>query len=380
MAKPYTIVMLLTNPFKPDPRVKKEAMSLISTGYKVTLICWDRLHEYPQYEIIDQLTVIRVRVKSRYSAGSVQTIFLLLYLLIAFSLIWKIKPDLLHCHDLDTCFTGLIYSKLRKIPWIYDAHECYPEQIGPQVNRFIYKFLLFLERYMVIKADHVITVGNVLAEHFIEFGAKVIIVGNYPLNIFQEANSKEITRFRLHIPENALLVTYVGGFTLARAIVPLVQASNQVNEFYVLLAGDGPQKKTIDKILHETEKVIYLGWIDQSLVQACIEISDIIYYGLNIDDGNSRYSVPNTLFNTMAAGKPILTTYVGEIAKIVKEEECGVIISRPTPEFIIDGIRRLSEKSYRDVLGERGRSAFLRKYNWDIAQVRLLELYSALLN
>lgn len=38
--------MILTNGFDPDPRVYKEAKSLIKLGHKVTILCWDRSGEY----------------------------------------------------------------------------------------------------------------------------------------------------------------------------------------------------------------------------------------------------------------------------------------------------------------------------------------------
>src|SRR4030065_1278819 len=99
MNQPKTIAMVLTNPFRPDPRVNKEALSLIRAGYKVFLICWDRLHEYPREENIDQLNIIRIRVKSKYSAGTHQIIYLAIFLVKVMLQLNKIKPDLVHCHD-----------------------------------------------------------------------------------------------------------------------------------------------------------------------------------------------------------------------------------------------------------------------------------------
>ena len=36
------VLMLLSNPFAPDPRVYKEARTLTRNGYTVTIIAWDR--------------------------------------------------------------------------------------------------------------------------------------------------------------------------------------------------------------------------------------------------------------------------------------------------------------------------------------------------
>ncbi len=36
------VVMTVSNPFKPDPRVYKEAKSLVKTGHKVIILAWVR--------------------------------------------------------------------------------------------------------------------------------------------------------------------------------------------------------------------------------------------------------------------------------------------------------------------------------------------------
>ena len=43
------ILMLLSNPFRPDVRVYKEAISLIKGGYDVTVVAWDRGKRYPNH-------------------------------------------------------------------------------------------------------------------------------------------------------------------------------------------------------------------------------------------------------------------------------------------------------------------------------------------
>jgi len=64
------IVMLLSNAFRPDPRVAREAQALLDTGYRVTLICWDRQAELPEHETQNGLDIIRVHnVQSVYGSG-----------------------------------------------------------------------------------------------------------------------------------------------------------------------------------------------------------------------------------------------------------------------------------------------------------------------
>ena len=45
--------MILSNPFMVDPRVSKEARSLVNNGHKVTVIVWDRKNDYSESEGVE---------------------------------------------------------------------------------------------------------------------------------------------------------------------------------------------------------------------------------------------------------------------------------------------------------------------------------------
>ena len=378
--KPTKIVMLVSNPYRPDPRVQKEAQCLRQAGYDVTIICWDRANEFPEKEIIQGIDLYRIKINSQYHAGNRQLFFLPRFWIAAIQRLKNLEPDIIHCHDLDTTFAGAFFAYWHKIPWIFDAHECYPEQISSQVNRLIYYFLKWFERYMAKKSDQVITVGEILAKHFSSFSSRVTVVGNYPeLDAFKVTQT-EISREKLGIPEHTIVVSYIGGFTQARSILPLIYTVDIDEEVTILIAGDGIQRSKIEAEIKSRERITYLGWIKQEQVPAYTVLSDIIYYGLNKKDGNSQYSAPNTLFNSMAAGKPILTTDVGEIATIVKTENCGVVIPDATPDYILWGINQLRDQTVRRNLGDNGKKAALEKYTWKKAQQGLIQVYASLLN
>ena len=60
------MVITVSNPFKPDPRVYKEARSLVKHGYEVTIIAWDREGKYPKEELFEGIKIKRIKLKSGY--------------------------------------------------------------------------------------------------------------------------------------------------------------------------------------------------------------------------------------------------------------------------------------------------------------------------
>ena len=121
------IVMLLSNAFRPDPRVEREAHALVNHGHRVTIICWDRQAELPPRENYNGTEIIRVHsIRSAYGSGWRQLFYLPRFWRVASQLAWEFRPGIVHCHDLDTLYAGRQIKKQLKCPLIYDAHEHYP--------------------------------------------------------------------------------------------------------------------------------------------------------------------------------------------------------------------------------------------------------------
>ena len=62
------IIMILTNGFGSDPRVYKEAKTLVQAGHDVEILCWDRENKYinKEDEIIDGIKIKRFFARSKY--------------------------------------------------------------------------------------------------------------------------------------------------------------------------------------------------------------------------------------------------------------------------------------------------------------------------
>jgi len=371
------VTMILTNPFRPDIRVLKEAQSLVKNGFRVSIISWDRLGELPLTESVNGISVQRIRIKSKYARGSSQLFYLIKFLIKAYIAVRQLKPDIVHCHDLDTFFPGYFYSKFHKTQWVLDAHECYPEQMRLQTNQIIYRALLILERIAVRDASLVITVNNSLADRYGKFNSNLIVVGNY-YSFPPEFQEGSIKRIDYGISEDELMVIYIGGFSSGRLIIPLIRASNLLNDVKIILAGDGSQKDQIIEEVKNYPSVYYIGWISQSLVYKFYQIADIVYYGLNFSNKNNEFSTPNSLFLSMTFGKPIVTTNIGEVARIVSAENCGIIIKSSNETSIAEAINHLKSSQIREELGRNAIKAASRKYNWNIAENILLDAYSNL--
>ena len=139
------VSMFLANPFRPDPRVKREALALTGAGHSVTIFAWDRDCRYTSDEVTDGIRVCRFRVPAPYGRFlPLLPGFLRFYLsLLRAGLSGNAR--VIHCHDMDTLLPGVMVSGLKGARLVYDVHESYPDFISTLAPAFLVCLLRRLE-------------------------------------------------------------------------------------------------------------------------------------------------------------------------------------------------------------------------------------------
>ncbi|AGA32395.1 glycosyl transferase, group 1 [Thioalkalivibrio nitratireducens DSM 14787] len=86
-------------------------------------------------------------------------------------------------------------------------------------------------------------------------------------------------------------------------------------------------------------------------------------------------SLPNRLFEYMAAGLPVIVPdYAREIRPIVEHERCGLLVDCEDPEAIAEAILYLNRNPQEArAMGQRGREGFIARHNWQVEVEPLLE-------
>ena len=369
--------MLLSNPCAPDPRVEKEAQSLGRRGHQVTILAWDRERRHPPEEITGDFTIRRIAVASSYSRRSGQLLRLPLFWRAAWRELGEIRPDVVHCHDLDTLPAGYLFARLHRKPVIFDAHESYPDCLGPGVPRWLYWILWLLERALAPRADRLITVGEILGDHYRDWGARVAVVSNYQV-LPPDLPDRRSQRQKLGWPKDDLVISYVGTFNENRILLPIVEAVRGMRGTYLVMAGRGTQEDALRAAMADAPNVAFLGFITPQQVVDCLAASDVVYYGLDSGIPNNRYRSPNSLYNALAAGCAVLANPLGETARIVQEEECGVLVEELTPATLRQAITTLQDRARLRAFQKNARRAAELRYNWARAEEALLQVYQEL--
>jgi hypothetical protein len=381
------IAMLLSNPFRPDPRVQKEAESLAGFGYQVTVICWDREAGYPPEEVLPSgVRIIRIQdVPSQYGIGVGQLRVIPKFWGAALIVLNALAPELVHCHDFDTLPAGIWWGKRHKIPVIYDAHEYYAELIRPRlqgwIGKLVYHGVRLSEQMCARMADAVITVDRTLANIYRKTNRRVLVVGHYPMLSMADQDANPFHTDELHL-------LYAGRISTDRGMLVYQDIIRMLRE-----AGIPARLTLAGAFLPETELEIFqqasqdilqwitiLGWVPYPEMPAVLRKADI---GLVILLPEPRYvaAIPVKLFEYMAAGLPVVASDFPAIREIVAEHQCGVLVD---PIFGVQSAVQAITSWWQDrtsgrCTGERGRQAVITQYNWELLMEKLSELYQELL-
>ncbi len=378
------IVMLLSNAFRPDPRVVKEANSLALAGHSVAIVCWDRRGELPAEEILPSgVRVVRIQhVRTVYGAGARQIIYTPRFWSAAIERVLPFKPDVVHCHDLDTLYAGVRLKKQLGCKLAFDAHEDYPTQMSLYLPGLFIPLLDFLERRLVRQVDACLAASSVYVDKLAGMGiSNALYLPNVPdLAPFEQVSPEEVDRTRRALGlGDSLVVSYIGGFSRNRLLLPLVESMHSLPQATLLLAGEGHQRLAIEQASHGQPNVRYLGWLPAGQVPLYTCLSDVVYYCLRPDYPGAKFNAPNTLSNAMAAGRPVLGNDLGDLGRIMHKTGCGIVLETVSAESIASAIRTLADPALRQRLGEAGRSAARAEYNWPAVSQHLLNLYASLL-
>ena len=373
-----------------DPRVYKEAKSLVKKGYEVSIISWHNLgKDLPASEEYEGIKVYRILQKVPYYTTSLllRFPFYLLYVLRSVRRAMKLKPDIIHCHDLDTLIIGVILKLLTGKPLYFDAHEDFPGMLEVTNSIILSRLARLYEKILIKMADKVIAAEmpytDVMKKHY---GITPAVVMNLPnLASFHPGvdPSPVIRKYGL---EGKVVISHIGGIGKGRGIHETLEALPylQNDDIRYLLIGSSTVEE-LDRIkeiiirLNLEGKVVLTGGVDYKdtpMYYKASDISMVLLYPVP----NYVTSLPTKLFESLAVGTPVLAGNLEYLGGVVKKYDVGLCADSKDPGDIAAKLNTLiSDRQMRIRMGQNGLKAIREEFNWGESEKRLLEIYEGVL-
>lgn len=395
------VLMLLDNEFPPDDRVEKEARSLIDNDFRITILC-PTFNNLSQYDNHKGITVVRFPINRKWY----KILLGLIQVLPLYPFLWKRQVtkcfqqkryDIVHIHDLPLCSLAKWLKKSCSVSVVADMHENYPAMVSGQehLKKFPNRYLISIKTWYQLEkrwlkfADLIICTASGMIERL-----NTNVVSNKTFALVQ--NTINIEEFETSQIENKeikdkhrdqFVLLYYGGVNEQRGIQYVIDAidivKSKITNLKLVIVGSGSY---MDQLKHQAESldlrylISFEGWQNQSFLNSYMENTDVCIIP-HIKSEHTDNTSPNKLFHFMYFGKPIIASNCKYIQDIVEKEHCGIIYPYDNAKLLADAILELyNDSAKRRKLGENGKEAIAKIYNWRSTSKAMIEEYLQLKN
>ena len=300
------------------------------------------------------------------------------------------EDDILHAHDLTGGIPVLISKSTPAQTVVYDSHEVFLESGRLARSPRVFRSLISatLEQPLLRRASALITVnpsveGALEQKYHLPSRREVVYNCADPLQL-SEAGTRLI-RTAIGVGDEAVVALYHGGFTPVRGLRQIIEASDDARlaETHFVFMGYGPMEEELRARAAQSEKIHVLPAVAPEVLADWISGASVGLMPNLPESLNEYYSTPNKLFESIAAGVPVVSSDFPERRMIILDTETGPLGAVCDPRSPQDLARAIHEvtaggQSARDAFRRRCLDAAATEWNWDAQAKRLVVLYESL--
>jgi glycosyltransferase involved in cell wall biosynthesis len=368
------IVMVISYP---DVRLKKELESIKKNGYSVSLIIWERswpLDLDGDVEIKSLMLDVPV--------GNVKTLFYF-PLWWTFMVYWLIRMqwDAVHSVNFDTFLFSFLIAKIKRKPIVYDIFDSY----GDVMHRLIRPFIVSMDNFTMKFSDAIIIADDSRINQIAKgIKNRIITINNTPDDSYFQRNSSTESNSS-NEDEDEFTIFLGGKITKQRGTDAIISAVKEIDDVKLIIKGFCSEEEYKKDLRDATKNMpnidMYLDGVSYDEIIKKTLQSDLTLALYDPEYPNNVYASPNKLFESMASGNPIIVNENTSMASIVMEENCGIVIPYNDVDAIKNAILQIkNDNELKRKLGENGRKAYISKYNWNVMEERLIDIYDSILN
>jgi glycosyltransferase involved in cell wall biosynthesis len=291
-----------------------------------------------------------------------------------------IRPDVLIVRDLPLCPTALNAGKRFGLPVILDMAENYPALVRSNWDAKRHTLLDYavrnpaavsaVERYCVQRVDRTLVVieesGDRLVRQLGVSADRIDVVGNTP----PRARADHPPR-PLRDVSSPLEVAYLGIFEVPRGIGEMLDAMARLRgraKVRLTLVGDGRDmsifREQAKRLALTDEEVSFRGRLAHDDALAVVAKADVgVVPHHAVEAWNT--TIPNKLFDYMAAGLAVITSDAAPAARVVRTTGAGEVFRSGSADELADAIVRLADPVRCATASAAGQRAILDRYYWE---------------
>lgn len=220
------------------------------------------------------------------------------------------------------------------------------------------------------KIDKIVTPSKFYKKQLIDYGIeddKIIVIPNF----------LDIDKYNIRTSNDGYAL-YFGRLSKEKGILNLVEAFSNIKNQKLYIAGDGPEKEIIERIIQtrNLEKNIKLiGFLNEKEMQEKIANCRFVVLP-SIWYDNCPYSI----LETLAIGKPVIGSDMGGIPELVRDKVNGLIFRHNDIQELEEKMKLLFEnKGLVEEYGKNAKKIAQKEYSRDKYYDKMIKIYEDVL-
>lgn len=332
--------------------VENLSKELVLRGHNVTVLT-SEIGSEKNYALSNGIELFRFRTLffsgKFYPSLSSQGILLNIDNIIK-GLVKKKNIDIIHVHGHHYYLTwqGIRAAEKLGVPCVLTLHGLYalnPSDPIAQIWEEIFNLTIF--RRCLTKVDKVIgltpAITNFAQKYDPSTGKYFTVPNGVRLNSFQDnLENQSHYRKKYSIPQNKLVVLFVGRFASIKGVIELAKAAKLLLEksdsFFFVFVGGGPLTVKLAQTLRPIKNAsLMIDWVAADKIHELYIASDIFVLS------SKSEALPLTILEAMAAQRYIVATSVGGVPEVLTSYSRKTLIDRCSPVKIYRAILQVSE-------------------------------------
>jgi len=274
-------------------------------------------------------------------------------------------------------WAGVFVSRLRRVPFLLEVRDLWPESIaavGAMRSSWLLRFLGWLERRMYAAATRIVTVGRGYQQELESRGVPAeriaVIPNGVDRDMFDPAADGSELRARF-APQGEFLCSYVGTIGMGCGLSVVLRAAEALREkgrrdVVFLLVGDGAVREDLEREAREAglDRVVFTGRLPKAEMPKVLAASDACLVHL-ARRPLFRSVMPSKIFEAAAMAKPIVLGVEGFAAEVVQGAGAGICIEPENAEQLVAAVLRLAaDRGLGRSLGRAGYDRIAAAYDY----------------
>ena len=298
-----------------------------------------------------------------------------------YAYIKKERPDIVHLNSSKAGAIGAVAAKLAGIKKvIYTAHGYVFLEPMAKWKKIFY---IFAEKFSSLFKDVIICVSNYDKKMGIEYKIapekKFVTIHNgiEPIDFVSKEKAREFLSHgdKGQGARDRVIIGTIANFYPTKGLLYLIQSAKKIVEKFpdtlFVIIGDGEERKALEN------EIAKLGLEKNIMLTGKIDDASKYLLALDIYISSSvKEGFPYSILEAMSAGLPIVSTNVGGIPEMLKDN-AGILVEPKNPQALADAMQKLLEnQDLKHLFGENAKKLIQSEFSKKAMLSKIEDAYS----